>query len=277
MERTLLAVDLSYQSYRASAAHAELSSAGVFTGGLYGVMTSLAKLIRETRATDLVVCQDRKPYRRSIEYPEYKTLRREKADDKLLELHKQTMALLPGLFDAVGVPVLGVRGFESDDCIAALARDYRGRFKTIYAASNDSDLFQLFRYPNFRVVKKDAESIIGPEYLDKLGITPDEFILASALQGTHNDIAGIPRVGEKTALKALRDPQLMRTLKDGWQAVIDRNSRLIRLPHPELPRLRLPPRGHFERFDQRVLYRFAARYDIEVTRSMIDSFQQVNP
>ena len=275
MERILLAVDQSYQSYRASAAHAELSSAGVFTGGLYGFMVSLAKLIRETRATDLVICQDRKPYKRSEEFPDYKNFRKAKADDKLLELHQQTMELLPDFFHAIGAPVVGIPGFESDDCIAALARDYRGRFTTIYAASNDSDLFQLFRYPNFRVVKKDADSIVGPDYLEKLGITPDEFVLMSALQGTHNDLPGIPGIGEKTALKAIKDPGHLRRLQDGHGALIERNQRLIRLPHPAMPRIRIARPA--ESFDPRRLYRFSARYDIEATRAMLDSFNQVNP
>ena len=69
MERILVCVDLSYQVYRASAAHPMLTSRRVFTGGLYGFLQTFAKTVRETRATHVAFCQDCKPYRRSLEYP----------------------------------------------------------------------------------------------------------------------------------------------------------------------------------------------------------------
>lgn len=277
MSRVLLAVDLSYQTYRAAAAHPMLTCGRVFTGGLYGFLTTLAKQIRETAATQVLVCKDVKPYRRSLLYPEYKQLRKKDADEDLLKAFNQSLPMVLDALAEIGIPVLGVDGFESDDIIGWVVTKHRSRYRTIYAASNDSDLYQLLGCPNFKVLRKDLTDLVDAKRLASgpMGMTPAEFMLASALQGTHNDIAGIPRVGEVTAFKAVKDPGLMRTLRERWGDLIDRNLQLIKLPHPEFPRLGAPPACG--RFEARRLYRFCSRFDIEVTKSMIDSFEAVCP
>lgn len=272
----LLAVDLSYQTYRAAASHPMLTSGQTFTGGLYGFLTTLAKQIRETGATRVIACRDMKPYRRSLVYPEYKQLRKKDADEDLLRAFNQSMKLVLEVLDIIRVPAMGYEGFESDDCIAWAVKQHRSRFSMIYAASNDSDLYQLLGYENFKVLRKDLSDVVDRQrLLRSTGMNPDEYMLASALQGTHNDIAGIPRVGEVTAYKAVRDPGLMRSYRERWGELIDRNMSLIRLPHPEFPHVGLP--APMTGFSHRELYRFCGRYDIEVTKSMLDSFQQIAP
>lgn len=275
--KRLLCVDLSYQVYRAAAAHPMLSCREVFTGGLYGFLVTLAKTIRETHATHIAFCRDLKPYVRSKTYPEYKLLRKAKQDDELKERHAESMVLVLEFLEAMSLPVWGIPGFESDDLIAHAALKYRHRFRRIYAASNDSDLYQLLWIPNVCVYTKDAASIVTAYDLEqRWQITPEQFMLATALQGTHNDIAGIPKVGEITARKAVKDPALLRKLRADHAAIIDRNLKLITLPHPEFPaETRLPEyRGGF---DQRLLYRFLARYEIDATASMVAGFEQLEP
>lgn len=269
----LLLVDLSYQTYRAVASHPMLTSGQTFTGGLYGFLVTLAKQIRETAATRVVVCQDLKPYLRSQVYPKYKTLRREKADEDLLRAFQQSLKLVVEALGVIGVPVFGQQGFESDDCIASFVLQLRHRYEAIYAASNDSDLYQLLWVPNFKMLRKD-DLMDEAKLLQTTGLTPAEFTLAHTLMGTHNDIEGIPRVGEKTAIKAVKDPALLRKFTEQWGELIRRNKSLIRLPHPEYPRKPLPASGVFEARD---LYRFCSRFDIEATKSMLDSFEQVCP
>ena len=271
----LLCVDLSYQVYRASAAHPMLTSRRVFTGGLYGFMTTIAKIIRETRATHVVFCRDVKPYLRSRDYPEYKMLRGAKRDDELLKMYQQSMTLVLEVLEAIGFEPWGLQGFESDDLIGHSAIKYRNRFEMIYAASNDSDLFQLLYLDNFAIYSKSiADITTGESLMKNTGLTPDQFSQMTALTGTHNDIAGIAGVGPVTAKNALRDPSLMRTLRDKHAAIIDRNKGLIKLPHAELPRdINLPI--YAGPFDRRQLYRSLGFYDIDVTTSMVNAFEQV--
>lgn len=276
MPRILLAVDLSYQAYRAASTRQNLTSAdGVFTGGLYGFLVSLAATIRHTDATHVVICRDMRPYRRSIEYPAYKMLRKATQDKDLKAQADLSMKQIVEACRVIGLPIAGVEGFEFDDLCAHWVKTQRGRFEVIYAASNDSDLFQLFWCPWFKVYRKDMTDIIDLEVLRATtGLDPDQFMLASALRGTHNDIEGIPGVGEKTSAKAVKDPALLRQYRERHGALIDRNLRLIRLPHADFPRdtplpLRLP-------FHHRDLYRFCAQYDIEVTHNMLSAFEQVS-
>lgn len=278
MAKVLLAVDLSYQMYRASASHSNLSSVhGVFTGGLYGFLQSIAKAIRETNSTHVVACRDSKPYLRTRDYPAYKQVRKKSQDPELRKMFDETEPLVLELLSIVGVPVWSVPGFESDDLIAHAATTHRSRFTRIIAASNDSDLYQLFsKNSEFSVYRDSAITAITADRLrTKTGLSPDEFMLASALQGTHNDIEGIKGVGEITASKAVKDAAVMRKYRDSHGHIIDRNLALIKLPHPEFPRqASLPTRTG--KFDQRTLYRWLSTYDIDCTLSMVNAFEQID-
>lgn len=274
----LLAVDLSYQVYRASAAHPMLTSRRVFTGGLYGFLTTLAKTIRETRAERVVFCQDRKPYVRSIAYPDYKQLRKKREDDELLMMYKQSMKLVLDFLDEMGLALWGVDGFESDDLIGHVVKQHRSRFDRIYAGSNDSDLYQLLWCEHFFIYRDSIASVMSrDELLRKHGMTPSQFMLATALQGTHNDIEGIPGVGPTRSKAAALDPAILRQYQERWGPIIARNLALIQLPHPDFPwdaRIPQPEKS----FSAQTLYRFCGRYDIDVTKAMLDAFDQLrNP
>ena len=121
------------------------------------------------------------------------------------------------------------------------------------------------------------KNLVGLERLRTMfgqPISPADYMLMTALTGTHNDIAGIPKVGPVTALKAIKDPALMRKWVESHGDIIKRNLDLIRLPHPEFPAgIRLPEHGGS--FNPRQLYRSLGRYDIDVTSSMVKAFEQL--
>lgn len=260
--------------YRATAAHPNLSSRRRFTGGIYGFFTTVSKIIRETEATDVVFCQDRKPYVRSIDYPEYKQLRKANRDEDTRELYMQSMGYVLEALARLQITPWGVDGYESDDMIAHCVQGYRSRFDHIYAASNDSDLFQLLWCPNFSIYSKDlASCMTGAKLMKAQGLTPEQFMLMTAMTGTHNDVAGIDRVGPVTAKKALEQPALMREMRAKHGALIDRNLGIIKLPHPTFPtETRLPPQ---EPVNLRELYRALDEYDIDVTNAMVKAFEQL--
>lgn len=275
--RTLLAVDLSYQTYRATSVHSQLKSLeGVFTGGVFGFMVSVAKIINECGATDVVVTGDVKPYLRSRIYPEYKQIRKSTADPEIKEKYLASLPLVREMLDVVGIPIMEVPGFESDDCIAHIVSQHRHRYAAIYAGSNDSDLYQLFYCAWFKVWRKDRESVMDYwRLLKETGLEPEQFMIASALMGTHNDVEGIPRVGPVTAYKAVLNPGVLRQYQERHADLIQRNLSLIRLPHAEFPTdLAVPKRTR--PFDVRALYRWCAKYDITTTQAMTTAFEQVD-
>lgn len=272
--KRLILVDLSYQSYRASAANPNLTSDGVFTGGLYGFFNTLGKMVRESNANQLVVGMDMKPYLRSKEFPEYKMIRKSNMDPELKQRHEVTMGLLREVLPALGVPMWGIPGFEFDDLVGHVVNKYRHRFEAVIAASNDSDLFQLLTAPNFYILSNDWDTRwTMRRVMDKHGLTPSEYMLATALMGTHNDLPGIPRVGQGTAFKAVKEPGKLRTLWDQHRDIVDRNLRLIKLPHKDFPYEERIPTGTTE-FDVRAMYRLFGRYDIQVTTSMVNALER---
>lgn len=276
MSRRLLAVDLSNQVWRNLHANWALrNKAGTFTGGLFGFLTSIAAYVRDVKATDVVICRDMKPYVRSLEYPQYKALRAKLIDEDTRAAFEASMVQVLGVIDVLGLPVMAAPGFESDDCIARLVDQHRNRFELIVAASNDSDLHQLLVTPNFKVMGKGFAQAVDADILfANTGLTPEQFTITLALQGTHNDIEGIPGVGPVTAARAIRDPALMRRMREQHLDLINRNLRLIKLPHPDFPALGIPLRSR--RFDARAFYRYLAPFDITATRTMLDAFESVS-
>jgi len=273
MSRRLLLVDLSNVLYRAVAVHRSLSFEGQFTGGLYGFLAIVAKSTRMAGANQILICEDVKPYRRSIEYPAYKTLRKKDADPDLIEGFRISYPLVIKLCEVLGWPILSYPGFESDDCVASITLSYQHRCEAIFADSNDSDLFQLLDVEAFKLIR-------GGELFDRerlaamtFGLTPQQYMLAQALMGTHNDVEGIPRVGLVTAVKAVKDPAQLRKLRERWGDLIDRNVRLSRLPHRDMPQVSMPEK---QRVNLRHLYSYLARFDIEATKAMVDMVDQVN-
>lgn len=273
--RNLLAVDLSNQIYKAAAVNSKLTSGRKFTGGLYGFVDFLARAIKVTEATSVVICKDCPPYLRSATYPVYKKLREKSKDEDMVKRVVESKRYLDELFDIIGIPVLAVPGFECDDLIALLVHKYRHRYGRIIAASNDSDLYQLFEVSDgFSIYKGKKGFYDHADFKDEWDLSREQFMTAHALMGTHNDIEGIPGVGPVTAKKIVRDPVKLRTYQGSHKDLIQRNYDLISLPHADLPfSTQLPvPRGKFK---EREFIRFLGRFDIQVTQTMITSLEKV--
>lgn len=277
-QRRLLAVDLSNVIYRACHAHDQLTFDGEFTGGLYGFLQSVSKAIEVAGATDLLICQDRKPYRRSLVYPQYKALRKTAQDPAMKEMFDESAPQILKLLDVLGVPTWAIDGFECDDLIANAVRRLRHRFESVCAMSSDSDLFQLFDVPSFRMYRNGKTKLIDPREFGMLHnhISTEEFVLASAMAGTHNEIEGVKGVGIITAIKIIKDPVKLRSFRATHAEMIERNLKLIRLPHPDLPHQPIPLlERKRERDHTRVLYRFCAHYNIQVQPWVTHAFDQV--
>lgn len=281
MRERLLLVDLSNQVYKATSSHQGLTSGDVFTGGLFGFIVGLASAIKELRITRVVVAMDAPPYRRSLAYPDYKKLRKKKEkteqDELMLMAFQQSMKLVKEFCAVASIPTWRLDGFEFDDLCAHAVRKYGRRFDQIIGWTNDSDLFQLLDCRNFYIYKgKKQGGLYGRAEFDAEypGVKPEQIPLLLAMTGTHNDIAGIDRVGPKSAIKALKEPGYMRTLREAHGGIIDRNLPLIKLPHPDFPFDEdLPPPGRGYR--SRELYKFCSRYDIDVTKFITDALEAV--
>lgn len=277
-KRVLLAVDLSNQIYRAAASHSRLTSGDTFTGGLYGVMVSVASAISRVGATDLVFCMDSKPYVRSLAYPQYKAFRKKDQDPELRRLYKETEPLVLEWAGRTGIPVWAVPGFESDDLIGHAVRLNGWRYAQIVAMSNDEDLFQLCDHPRFKIWRDVKRGLLGAEYLrSEFNLSPADYVKALALSGTHNDVEGIAGIGPKKSAAIVNDPAKWRRALNEHGPMIERNLSLIRLPHADLTKNGpvILPSVERDYFSIRDLYRFAGVYEIDITPMIANAFEQV--
>lgn len=200
----LLLVDESNLVHRALHTKGELSDGnGNWTGGLYGFLTSVAKLINDKRITRMLVCRDSPPYLRNTVYTEYKQDRVRSTDDvyaKLTTAREQLQLLA----DRLGLAIGCVRGWEADDVIATVCKRVAHRFDGVYISSVDTDLYQCLTPGNVYLCKTDND--YGQrEFSVEFNLHPHEWAAVQALCGGHNNLPGVTGVGIKTAVKIARE------------------------------------------------------------------------
>jgi DNA polymerase-1 len=166
----------------------------------FGFVGMLLKLLREQRpdylAVVIDVSGDRQTFRSEI-YPEYKANRDEAPED----FGPQAQRCID-LLKAVGIPVLGVEGFEADDVLATLVSQLKDQPDlAIRIVSLDKDLQQLL--DGERVALYDPKNDVCVTELtlrEQKGITPAQVIDFLALMGDSVDnVPGVPGIGAKTA------------------------------------------------------------------------------
>lgn len=179
------------------------TSGGQHTNAVYGFMSMMASLLSEEKPDSIAVAFDvgRKTFRTEM-FPEYKA-QRESAPEEF----KGQVTIIRDLLDKAGITTLSRENFEADDILATLATqasDMSG-FETLIV-TGDRDYLQLVDdsttvlYPMQGVSKLHR---FTPEAVEeKYGLTPQQYPDYAALRGDNSDnLPGVPKVGEKTALK----------------------------------------------------------------------------
>ncbi|MCM2356879.1 MAG: DNA polymerase I [Geobacteraceae bacterium] len=200
---TLYLIDGSSYIYRAYFAIRHLSSPSGFpTNALYGFTQMLLKVLKERRPDHVAVVFDagRLTFRNEI-YPEYKANRLAMPDDL-----RPQLAPIKEMVRAFNIPALELAGFEADDIIATIARECEERGLAVVVVTGDKDLMQIVT-GNVRLLDtmKEKESGI-PEVEERFGVEPGRVIDILGLAGDSSDnIPGVPGIGEKTAIKLIRE------------------------------------------------------------------------
>ncbi len=147
-------------------------------------------------AVALDVSGDRGTFRTEL-YEDYKATRSEPPDDLKPQVDR-CLAILK----TMGVPVLGVEGFEADDVLATIVAQMRTEHPDLRVrlVSKDKDLKQLL---GERVELYDVHTdglIDASVLMAEEGITPSQVVDVLALMGdTVDNIKGVEGVGPKTA------------------------------------------------------------------------------
>lgn len=201
-ENPFILVDGSSYLFRAFYAPPHLTnSAGEPTGAIYGVVNMLRSLIKKYNPTHMAVVFDAKgPTFRNEIYSDYKGNRPPMPDDLRSQIKP-----LHAIVKALGLPLLCIEGVEADDVIGTLAQQAgdEGRFTLI--STGDKDMAQLVN-DHVMLINTMTDTLLDADgVVDKYGIKPEQMIDLLSLMGDSSDnIPGLPKVGEKTALAMLQ-------------------------------------------------------------------------
>ena len=199
----LYLIDGSSYIYRAYYAIRHLSSPKGFpTNALYGFTQMLLKVLKERKPDHVAVVFDagRLTFRNDM-YPAYKANRLAMPDDLVPQITP-----IKEMVRAFNIPALELPGFEADDIIATLARDCEEKGMEVVVVTGDKDLMQIVT-ENVRLLDtmKDKESCMH-EVEERFGVDPERVIDILGLAGdTSDNIPGVPGIGEKTAIKLIRE------------------------------------------------------------------------
>jgi DNA polymerase-1 len=155
-----------------------------------------------------------KTFRHDV-FPEYKAGRQETPEDI-----KAARPMIEELLKAMNIPFIGKENWEADDVIGTLAKKAAQDDFDVYMMTPDKDFAQLveehiFHYKPSRP-PKPAEILGVEETLKKWEIKRiDQVIDILGLMGDKVDnIPGIPGIGQKTAIKLLRQYDSVENLLD---------------------------------------------------------------
>lgn len=204
----LVLIDGNSIAYRAFFALPLLNNQkGVYTNAVYGFSTMLFKIIEEEKPTHMLVAFDAgKTTFRHKTYSEYKG-GRQKTPPELSE----QFPLVRELLDAFNISRYEAENYEADDIIGTLAKQAGEKEDwEVKIYSGDKDLLQLISDKvTVILTKKGITNVEAYDiaHLDEVyGITPKQIIDMKGLMGDSSDnIPGVPGIGEKTALKLLKE------------------------------------------------------------------------
>lgn len=201
MTKKLLLVDGSSYLFRAFHALPPLTNRnGEPTGAIHGVLNMLNKLVRAEQPDYIGIVFDAsgKTFRDEM-FPEYKAQRPPMPDD----LRCQIQPLLD-IVQAMGLPLLQVKGVEADDVIGTLAAQASDTKLATLVSTGDKDMAQLVN-EHVTLINTMSNTILDRDGVkQKFDVWPEQIIDYLALVGDASDnIPGVPKVGAKTAAKWL--------------------------------------------------------------------------
>jgi DNA polymerase-1 len=185
----------------------ELTNAqGLHTNAIYGFLNIMFKILEEEKPDYLAVAFDvHAPTFRHEMYDAYKGTRKPMPQ----ELREQ-VPVMKELLRAMNVVIMEQAGLEADDILGTLAKKAEKEGIEVSLVSGDRDLLQIatsnikIRIPKTKHGKTEIEDYYEDDVKAAYQVTPKQFIELKALMGdTADNIPGVPKVGEKTAISLM--------------------------------------------------------------------------
>lgn len=203
---TLMVIDghsLAFRAFYALPVDSFRAPDGQHTNAIHGFISMFLGLLKKEDPSHVAVAFDLSRYSfRTRKYPEYKATR----GDTPAEFIGQ-VPLLQEALRAMGVVTLTKEDYEADDILATLSFEAAQRDMSVLVVSGDRDTFQLVNervtvlYPSARGVA-ELKRYTPEAVMERYGVSPAQYPDVAALVGeTSDNLIGIDKVGEKTAVK----------------------------------------------------------------------------
>ncbi|SFB17217.1 MULTISPECIES: DNA polymerase I [unclassified Bacillus (in: firmicutes)] len=221
MTKKLVLIDGNSIAYRAFFALPLLNNdKGIHTNAVYGFTMMLMKIIEDEKPTHILVAFDAgKTTFRHKTFSEYKG-GRQKTPPELSE----QFPFIRDLLDSYGIARYELENYEADDIIGTLSLKAEQDGYEVKVISGDKDLTQLASpHTTVNITRKgitDIEEYTPEHVMEKYGLTPERIIDMKGLMGDSSDnIPGVPGVGEKTAIKLLKEFSTLENLLESIDQV----------------------------------------------------------
>lgn len=179
---------------------------GLHTNAIYGFNLMLDHMMKRIEPSHILVAFDAgKTTFRTEMYANYKAGRAKTPDE-----FREQFPFIRQMLDAMGVKHYELAQYEADDIIGTLDKmaERTDIPFDVTIVSGDKDLIQLTDENTVVEISKkgvaEFEEFTPAYLMEKMGITPAQFIDLKALMGDKSDnIPGVTKIGEKTGLKLL--------------------------------------------------------------------------
>ncbi len=198
--------NLMFRAYYGTAYTGNLmqNTKGQYTNAIFGFVNMMNSILNDDFTHMLVAFDKSGKTFRHDDFKDYKGGRKPMPDE-----FRSQIDLLKESLDGLGVKQREIELIEADDIIGTYAVQYYDHFDKIEIISNDKDLLQLVNDKvSLLSTKKGVSKYFEytPEILEEqMGVTPKQITDLKGLMGDASDnLPGIPGVGEKTAVKLLK-------------------------------------------------------------------------
>ena len=218
MEKLFLidAYALIYRAYYAFIKNPRINSKGVNTSAILGFVNTINEVLTKENPTYIAVAFDPAgPTFRHEAYEEYKAQREACPEDI-----KNSVPIIKNILKAWNIKVVEVAGYEADDVIGTLAKQAGKQEIATYMLTPDKDYGQLVE-PHVMMYRPrygdNGYEVLGEEEIKtKYGIdhTYQVIDLLGLMGDSSDNIPGCPGVGEKTAVKLIKEYGSIENLLD---------------------------------------------------------------
>ncbi len=212
MPKRLFLIDgtaLAYRSFFAFMGNGRApltTSSGHPTAATYGFCTTLRALLEREKPDAAAIAFDgpRSDLLRTQIYADYKSTRTKMPDEMRVQLADIREAAL-----GFGIPIVESESHEADDVIGTLAVRGRELGMDVFIVTGDKDFLQVVddhvKLWNLRSSTSKPEILDAEAALAKWGVPTTAMVDLLALMGDSSDnVPGVPKVGEKTAVELLQ-------------------------------------------------------------------------